>query len=433
MDSNEGNLGVLLFRLNGKDVNHEHIQDAAKLIRVIEESEVFKTSIVKFEENKHLSDMLMSVNSAGSVHIDADNAGAHLQKLSCNNHVDSNVSGRTACRSVEECSWHSLSSLTASGSSVTLASVSDNGFYDDGLLWSGTYPKLTSPNTNKGKMLNTDHGENGLVRYVGEFESRCHRNACVIPDIVIMRDMKIVLIDHYHNSIQLFNEKYEFLDEKTCQYPMGLCVVSPQTVCVTLRRNSHLAFFDVKAKELVLKKTLIVQCKVYLWQVSFKADRLYFVCDENDIHVIDVNGTKYVDVHSGVPTECGYIRYFDVNDNGSRIYLSEKTGLRCINIEGKFQWHFGQEDFPENERDKEGYVTEGVCYYNGTILGTHWTRNKIFQISGEGKFVRNIVVDNLEHPRVMSIMGNKLAVAQFRPKSPAGNSRTIKVFEILKL
>ena len=325
---------------------------------------------------------------------------------------------------IEEQSWTSRS----------LSSISDNNFYD-----AESIKELNSTSQDigkeldipdiKDKILNVSSGKCS-ARYVGQFQTYKHRTACVIPDITILDDMSIVLLDHYHNSIQLFSKDFDKLDEKTCPYPMGLCKLTKNHIVVSLRRTGQLAIFEVSQSELLHRRCIRVKCDSYLWQVTFKSSQIFVVCDENNIHVLDIDGQELNVIRSGVSPELGYLRYFDVNYKDRRIYVTERRGLRCINFKGKLQWLFMNEDFPEHERDSQGYTIEDVCYSDGVILGAHWTLSKIFQISLTGKFLRNIIVDNLEHPRIISLLGSRLVVTQFHPAmKPVGRS-TVKVFEV---
>lgn len=406
---------------------------------------------MKFEGNIDVAEYLFSLPNIGNCVIDCNvkaNVGSNDVNEGANdvnegaNDVDaaaekiveyySPYDSTIGCRVAGEHCWNSsMLSLP------TTPSVSNNSYYDT-LTYSESDPndKDRTPTEERKvevKILNIPsmkHAGMAAVKYVGEFESYKHRTPCVISDLLLLVDMKIIVIDHYHSSVQLFAEDFSPLDEKSCPYPISACAVTPTTVAVTLRRNRQLAIYRVHDTSLHQHSAIRITCPAYIWQATYKADRFFVVCDENNIHVIDTNGVELVMIRSGVPTEIGYLRYFDVNDEGTHIYLCEKGGLRCIDSKGKLQWRFTSDDFPEVERDKQGHVIEDVCYFQGIILGVHWTLSKIFQISTNGKYVRNIIVDNLEYPRAMSVAGNRVIVAQFHPLMKLIPRRTIKIFEL---
>lgn len=389
-------------------------------------STVFQDCNVHFEGSLDLAEALLSVSRLGLCNTKVD------EIWTCNGSENTTKKSyfapfwcQAGCRLAAENSW----------ASSTTSSITENDFYETASVLSVNLPKKSLKGVSHHSKLDDEkilnvQSNKSLVRYVAEFEAFKHRTPCVIPDITLLADRKLVLIDHYHNSIQLFDENFSQLDEKSCPYPIGVCSLNSNTVAVSLRRTSQLAVFSINDRKLHLKRDIRVGCESYLWQVAYKSQRLFVVCDENNIHVLDTNGKEYHVVRSGVPPECGYLRYFDVNSIDCHIYLSERRGLRCINFTGKLQWLFTNDDFPEEERDKQGHTIEDVCYYKGTILGTHWTLSKVFQISTEGQFLRNLIVDHLEHPRLMSLLGGRLVVTQFHPGMESDKGRTIKVFEL---
>ncbi|XP_045170020.1 uncharacterized protein LOC123532615 [Mercenaria mercenaria] len=408
-----------------KDSN---ICQAREYVDSLNNDAFLQDNTVCFEGNLDLAESLLSASRLGRCHLNSDDT--LLGKCS-NIAIETEEKTyfmpfwyQTGCRVAGEHSWTTSS----------LPSISDNNYYDT-VSVSESHLTLTSckesfkrPKT-EDKILNEPE-EHTVFRYFGQFETYKHRTPCVIPDITLLNDMKLVLIDHYHNSIQLFSKDFFQLDEKSCPYPMGLCRLSNNCIAVTLRRTGQIAIFQVQKTKLQQKRTIRVQCDSYLWQVTYKLSQLFVVCDENDIHVLDTNGHEYCVIRSGVSSEHGYLRYFDVNDKDHHIYLSERRGLRCIDFIGKLQWLFTNDDFPVQDRDKQGHAIEDVCYHNGKILGARWTLSKIFQISTDGKFLRNIITDHLEHPRVMSVLGNRLVVTQFYPVMKPVDRRTVKVFEM---
>lgn len=265
---------------------------------------------------------------------------------------------------------------------------------------------------------------------VDKFESIEHRSPCVISDVACFPDMSILVLDHYHNSIQMFGPDYQLLDYQTCEYPIGCTCINSEFVAVSLRRSGQLALFRKVDSKLQLVRKIKIQCNYYLWQTTYKSGRLFVVCDENEIHALDINGKEYFSVSSGIPTEGGYIRYFDVSDDGKFLYLSVKQGLRCISVDGEFKWLFGTNDLPKHDRNPQGHVLEDVCFHKSSLFCSQWISSKIYEISLDGIFLRNVVVSQIEHPRSIAVMGNCLLVSQFYPSMKPQSKRQIKVFNI---
>lgn len=267
-------------------------------------------------------------------------------------------------------------------------------------------------------------------KFANCFQSVAHRTPCVIPDIACFPDMSVVILDHYHNNIQMFGPDFMLLAEEYCEYPIGCCCIESEFVAVSLRRNGQVSLFRKSGSQLQLVRNINIQCNYYLWQLIYKCERLFVVCDDNNVHVIDKNGKEYFKVKSGIPTERGYIRNFDVSNDGTQLYLCEKMGLRCIDIYGKFKWLFGLQDLPKEDRNQIGHVLEDVCFNRNTLFCTQWISSKIFQVSLDGKFLRNVVIGDIEHPRALVMRRDMCFVTQFYPSMKAQSKRTIKVFKL---
>ncbi|XP_045169974.2 uncharacterized protein LOC123532576 [Mercenaria mercenaria] len=425
--------------------NDDDIQLATQYVEVFERSDALGYNRVSFEANRNLEESLQLMSGIGNCNIGAVSGFAEANSDSTEHSESTRLSDdfkyiHNERNNPMENSWNSLSfgCDPASLNSRNTLSVSDRSICYDSLPRLQSYMTINEVNfeiasTAEDKIKKVEHllpVENLVKRYVNKFKTCKHRTPCTISDILLTSNMMIVVADHYHNAIQLFAKDFTLLDEKSFPYPIGICELSCTTIAVSLRRSSQLVIFNLEHNSLQEMMVLRVHCEYYLWQVAFKANRLFVVCDENDVHMMGLSGTESCVIHSGVPTERGYLRYFDVDDTGTQIYLCESRGLRCITPTGKLQWRFTNASFPEDQRDKHGHVIEDVCYKNGVILGTHWIQSKIFQISTDGHFLGVVVLDQLEHPRVMSIMGRTLVVAQFHPLMKQSKRRTVKCFEL---
>ena len=266
--------------------------------------------------------------------------------------------------------------------------------------------------------------------HLSQFVSCKHRSPCVIPDIAIVEDMRIVLLDHYHNNVQMFSENFEFIEEVHCEFPMAICSLGAGLVAVTKRRDSMLAIFQTSDHKISFLRNLPVPCKFYLWQVAFKQEKLFVVCDENNIHVMDTSGVALSKISSGVPTEHGFIRNFDVSDDATRLYLCERSGLRCISATGEFKWRFSQTDLPEWDRNAQGLVIEDIRYFNGFLFGSLWQASKLIMLSDNGHLLCYVVTTGLDHPRAIAVRGDRLVVTQFSPSIRPVKNRTVHVFSI---
>ncbi|XP_052795149.1 uncharacterized protein LOC128228089 [Mya arenaria] len=350
--------------------------------------------------------------------------------------------------------------LERSWSDSSINSISDNLFYDaetDALCEKSFVPKILNctvgsksvdcissitPSTHKetGPMtlyralplstLIQEEPELFDFQQLSHFEANKHRTPCVIPDIVILPDGRLVLVDHYHSNIQLFDQDFKNLSEEPVSFPMGICKIDAKTIAVTLRRDREIVLFKVKEKSLEKISSLSVPCNFYLWQVAHRLDRLFTICDENNIHVIDTKGNQYSKIKSGVPTHQGFIRNFDVSDDAETLFLCERSALRCITILGETVWRITSLDLPEADRNLQHFVFEDVIYHQKRLFGSLWKAGKIAHISIDGEIVRYVVTRDLDHPRALSIGAGKLVVTQFSPNVKPTKNRTVNVYQM---
>ncbi|KAH3718083.1 hypothetical protein DPMN_060882 [Dreissena polymorpha] len=191
-----------------------------------------------------------------------------------------------------------------------------------------------------------------------------------------------------------------------------------------------LAIFQATDHKISFLRNILVPCKFYLRQVAFKQEKLFVVCDENDIHVMNTSGVALSKISSGVPTEYGFIRNFDVSDDATRLYLCERSGLRCISDTGECQWWFSQTDLPEWDRNKQGLVIEDIRFFNGFLFGSLWKASKLIMMSNDGHLLCYIVTTGIDHPRAIAVRGDRLVVTQFSPSMRPVKNRTVHVFRI---
>jgi len=285
--------------------------------------------------------------------------------------------------------------------------------------------------TNKHSMKLTRHDMTPF-KYLGSFESYRHAKACTIPALTVLQNGSILLIDHYHSKIQLFDKEFKFVAETDVNYPVGLCAIDAHTVAVSQRRESKIAFVRIDAQGLTKVKE-ISPCNFYLWQIACKANKLFVICDENNVHVMNTDGSAIATIRTGVRTEMGFIRNFDVSDDAQRLFLCERSALRCISSSGETIWRITPDHLPVRDRCSQQLLFEDVCIFENYLFGTMWIAGKIALINMEGEIERYVVTNNLDHPRAMAVGTGKLFVAQFSSNHTPLQTRAIKMFSLKTL
>ena len=455
-------LSFVCFRLVDQSVDDEILEELRDIVSRADDEGTFATKRnIVFRENKTITEFLDN-QCLGNLYM----FGMNITKTQSETSLKSPVLVKTAtecntstffCPSTKEVGelddvrLHPLaqSPRMHSLSDCTLYSCTDNEFYLENEVLSETIPKqhihppddtvqefvtgkpdafdsMTDTCTNKHSGILTRQTKTPF-QYLGSFESCRHAKACTIPALTVLQNGSIVLVDHYHSKIQLFDKEFTFIAETIINYPVGICAINAYTVAVSQRRDSKIAFLQIDSQGLTKIKE-VTPCHFYLWQIACKADNLFVLCDENNVHVMNTDGSAAAMINTGVKTEMGFVRHFDVSDDAQRVFLCERSALRCISSSGETLWRITDDHLPVRDRCSQQLLFEDVCIFNNYIFGSMWKAGKIALINMDGELEQYVVTSGLDYPCAMAVGSGNLFVAQFSPSHTPLKTRTIKMF-----
>ena len=146
--------------------------------------------------------------------------------------------------------------------------------------------------------------------YKSRFHTKPHReqtDLCRLTGIAAMDDGKVLVSDVSHLQVMLFGKHYNFLYSIQCNSPYGICAMSSNMAAVTMYHGRKILLVKVHGIYIEKIRGINIDCAEHLYGVTYRADRLFVLCHEGDIHVIALHtkteGVESLDRESGAIEE----------------------------------------------------------------------------------------------------------------------------------
>ena len=125
--------------------------------------------------------------------------------------------------------------------------------------------------------------------YKSRFHTKPHReqtDLCRLTGIAAMDDGKVLVSDVSHLQVMLFGKHFNFLYSIQCNSPYGICAMSSNMAAVTMYHGRKILLVKVHGIYIEKIRGINIDCAEHLYGVTYRADRLFVLCHEGDIHVI---------------------------------------------------------------------------------------------------------------------------------------------------
>ncbi|XP_060584408.1 uncharacterized protein LOC132740511 [Ruditapes philippinarum] len=263
------------------------------------------------------------------------------------------------------------------------------------------------------------------VKYRDCFETKKHSNGCYITGVAVLANGHVVLCDSVHDSLQAFDAEFQHVSEMICPHPWGVAAVSDTAVAVTLHYD-HKVILVQAANELerINEKDIILKCKAsLLYDIKYYAYRIYILCIEGDIHIVDLKGREYGVIRTKMPSNT--LKYFDIDEKNENVIISGEKGIVCLNFQGLPLWNF-------KTQNKSRLVCTGVLFYKGYILICDWENNSLVEIYEDGERMRTVYNDRIEKPVAICKSENSgdIFVTQGDMELSEDKARSVKVLQV---
>lgn len=323
--------------------------------------------------------------------------------------------------------------------------------------------------------------------YRSRFHTKPHpeqTDLCRLTGIAAMDDGKVLVTDVSHLQVMLFGKHLNFLYAIQCNSPYGVCAMSSNMAAITMYHGRKILLVKVHGIYIEKIRGINIDCAQHLYGVTFKADRLFVLCHEGDIHIIELHtkpdGLETLDDEVGnederkrltrraqeklftsplkkdqkwgsddlldaSPLYCrdldghwkqvkvmttdiksGTARHIDVLDDGTKIFVSGNGRVTCFDESGERAWVYTA------DTNKKMFSPGGIVLFYGRIFVTDWVGSRVLELSLTGTLVREVIRDNLEHPQAMAIQRSKgrIFITQSAMFKQEARSRSVKVFDM---
>ncbi|KAH3715518.1 uncharacterized protein LOC127855092 [Dreissena polymorpha] len=289
-------------------------------------------------------------------------------------------------------------------------------------------PLINLPTKTKNEPLASIIEESSPITMLNRetLNTKVHENGCHITSIAVLANGSVVLCDNVHDSIQLYNPLTKSVSEMECSKPWGVATVGENAVAVTLHYNHKIILLKVQqGLEKINEKDIELKCKAALtYDVKFYAYRLYVLCINSDIHVLDLKGREFKVIKTGIAPNT--LRYFDIDVERDTVVVSGEKGVACIS-KGMPLWHF------KPQIGKAKITCTGVKLVNQCVIVCDWENFRLAEIYEDGLKIRTVHGEGLERPVAMAISpaGDTFFVSQGDYDMEPEKTRMIKVMNAI--
>lgn len=253
--------------------------------------------------------------------------------------------------------------------------------------------------------------------------TKAHNSACHITGVAILPKGSVIVCDNVHDSVQLFDPELKEVSEYECHQPWGTCAVSDTAIAVSMHYGNKIILLKTNNElEKIVGKDIVLKCDACLtFDVKFHAYRLYALCGNGDIHILDLKGEEYSVLK--IETRMSTVKYFDIDDKTGVIAVAGENGVVTI-CKGSPKWQFNAARSPK-------MLFTGAVMDQGHVLVCDWENNRIVEVHDDGEGIRTISNDNVERPLVMAKCkaAGTLVVSQYDFHMDPEKTRQIKVYQ----
>ena len=264
-----------------------------------------------------------------------------------------------------------------------------------------------------------------VINYKETLEMLKHDNNCYITGITVLENGNIVVCDNVHDSLQMYNPEHQCISELECLHPWGVIPVSETAVAVTLHYDHKVVLVKaVDTLEQLKEKDILLKCKSSLcFDIKFYAFRLYVLCINSDIHVLDLKGKEYSVIRTGITTNT--LKYIDVDIENKELFVSGESGIACLDYKGLPLWHY-------KVRSKGKLFSTGIIRFKGRLLFCDWANHCLKELYEEGTKIRTVFTETIEKPLAITAdrNGETIIFSQGDYDMDINKSRIIRVLNV---
>ncbi|KAL4228887.1 hypothetical protein ACF0H5_011927 [Mactra antiquata] len=248
---------------------------------------------------------------------------------------------------------------------------------------------------------------------------------CYITGIAALVNGSVVICDSVHDSLQLYDSEMKFVSEMTLPHPWGVTSVSDTAVAVSLHYDRKITLIKTDTEfERLNEKDIVLKCGASLiYDLKYYEFRIYALCVESDVHILDIKGRQYGVIKTGV--RINTLKYLDVDIVKKNVIITGDSGVVCLNVQGLPLWNY-------KSPSKAKFTPTGITLYKDTVLICDWENGNLVEIYEDGLKTRTLYSGNLERPVALcrSETTSTLYVSQGDYDMNSEKARMVKILQV---
>ena len=282
----------------------------------------------------------------------------------------------------------------------------------------GTKPDATMSTIKEEKSMFT-------VTSCDTLETKTHATGCYITGIVVMAGGAVVMCDTVHDSLQLYDPQHNFVGELECPHPWGVAAVSENVVAVSLHYDHRLILVKTNPTlERLNEKDIVLKCNAALtYDVKFYAYRLYVLCIDGDVHVLDLKGKEYKVIKTGLGQNSA--KYFDIDVDHDVFVIAGDKSVTCT-LRGMPLWSF------KTQSGKSKVTCTGVAIHKERVLVNDWDNFRLTEMVDGGRKLQTVHGEGLERPLALCVApgGGAVYISQADYDMAPEKTRLVRVLSM---
>lgn len=290
---------------------------------------------------------------------------------------------------------------------------------------SAPFLKLTVKDRSAFVESKMEHTSPLQIKHKYTLYTKKHTSCCYITGITALSNGNIVLCDSVHDSLQLYDPEIKCISEICCPHPWGIASISDTAIAVSLHYDHKITLVQAaKSLERLQDKDIVLKCKASLvYDITYYAYRIYALCIDSDVHILDLKGTEYGIIRTGIAKNT--LKYLDVDIDKERVVVSGEDCIACLDFKGLLQWSY-------KPQSKAKLVSTGVLVYKGCLLVGDWENNRLVEIYDGGQKMRTVYSDRIEKPVAMCLSesGGDIFVTQGDYEFSEEKARVVQILQV---
>ncbi|KAL3859430.1 hypothetical protein ACJMK2_009653 [Sinanodonta woodiana] len=261
----------------------------------------------------------------------------------------------------------------------------------------------------------------GLKGKMTTFMTVDHGKGCWLYGIVFLQDGRLVITDVTHDSLQMYSKTYDLLSESRVSFtPWDITTMSSDLVAVAAGGKSCIKIFRVNNNDFDHIRDIDVGSECI--SVFFN-EQLFIAGTWKGGVILSPDGEvlQRIEKNSGGREVFRRADFIASDDEGENVFLTNSWASKivCLTRDGVKKWEY----------QIKGMNPRGIHWEKDKLIVSCKNQNKIIAISKDGKHVRDVFTEGLDHPYAISYHteSNRMVVTEWDEKMVSDKTRLVRI------